>query len=230
MPILFCADPHGDWGSLLTGAFRHNPEHVVLLGDMGLTEPLLQTLHTLHDRDIKVWWIHGNHDCHDVESWSNLFLNHPDGNLNGRAVTMACRDGEMTVAGLGGHFKGRVWFPKSGNERPVYYSPDDFVANKPTETFRGGLPLFHRDTIFPSYVDSMKGLKADILVCHEAPTSIPMQKGFGAIDDLARAIGVTMVIHGHHHFDYMGTTRDGIIVRGLGRGHTMFMASRAEDA
>lgn len=39
--------------------------------------------------------------------------------------------------------------------------------------------------------------KADILVCHEAPSCHPY--GYSEIDELAQAMGVKMVVHGHHH-------------------------------
>lgn len=60
----------------------------------------------------------------------------------------------------------------------------------------------------------MAKMRADVLVCHEAPTSHP--HGFGGMDDLAKAMGVRLIVHGHHHHGYIGASRDGIEVRGLG--------------
>lgn len=39
--------------------------------------------------------------------------------------------------------------------------------------------------------------KADILVCHEAPSCHPY--GYSEIDELAQAMGAKMVVHGYHH-------------------------------
>lgn len=39
--------------------------------------------------------------------------------------------------------------------------------------------------------------KADILVCHEAPSCHPY--GYSEIDELAQTMGTKMVVHGHHH-------------------------------
>jgi hypothetical protein len=48
-------------------------------------------------------------------------------------------------------------------------------------------------------------LAADILVLHEAPACHP--HGFAVLDELAEAMGVARVFHGHHHdcLDYRVT-------------------------
>ena len=39
--------------------------------------------------------------------------------------------------------------------------------------------------------------RADILITHEAPSYHP--NGFQILDDLARALGAKVTVHGHHH-------------------------------
>ncbi len=58
-------------------------------------------------------------------------------------------------------------------------------------------------------------LRADVLVCHEAPSC--HRYGFGALDDLAAAMRVSLVVHGHHHTDHDGAIAGGKIrVMGVG--------------
>ena len=81
------------------------------------------------------------------------------------------------------------------------------------DRWRGGVPRKHRDTIFYEDHETLGQLRADILVTHEAPSCHP--NGFVAIDELARRMGVRLIVHGHHHVSYEGRTTDGIPVRGL---------------
>ena len=37
MPILFYGDPHGDWAPLRAAIAERRPDHVVIVGDLGLT-------------------------------------------------------------------------------------------------------------------------------------------------------------------------------------------------
>ena len=69
------------------------------------------------------------------------------------------------------------------------------------------------------------GKRADILVAHEAPST--HQHGFAALVDLARALRVRLVVHGHHHTSLAGVTADGIAVIGLGKAEVLRL--RAED-
>lgn len=110
----------------------------------------------------------------------------------------------VRIAGLGGIFREQVWRPpEPGN----YTSQQDFVARcGKGNRWRGGLPLKHHSSIFPSDHANLSKLCADILVTHEAPSAHP--HGFAAIDELARTLGVNKTFHGHHHdrLDY-GTER-----------------------
>ena len=210
--ILFYGDPHGNWRPLFRAAKEHKPAAVVLLGDMDLERPLRQQLHPLLDAGIAVRWIHGNHDTDSIEWHDRLWEDYPSGSLHCRWAQL---DG-MIVAGLGGVYKAKVWYPKEGNEKPLCKTRTELIRTVlKNDRLRGGLPLSHRDTILPEDHIALRGLRPSVLVCHEAPTS--HRHGFGAIDDLARNMGVRLVVHGHHHDSYNGQTRDGIQVRGLGK-------------
>lgn len=214
-PILLYADAHGDFNPLLDACHRLCPRTVILLGDAGLPRPLSEVLPPAILGDAEVLWIHGNHDADRQDLWDNL-TNNQSGALSGRIVQVA----DTRIAGLGGVYRGKVWLPRHGDEAPASSAANraaylqDVVPK--SARWRGGLPLRHRATIFPEdhAILAAKG-PADVLVTHEAPSSSEM--GFGAIDDLALALGVRLVVHGHLHKAYQGTTRHGIPVRGLGK-------------
>ena len=63
--------------------------------------------------------------------------------------------------------------------------------------WRGGLPLTHRSTIFPSEMRALSQQRADVLVTHEAPFLHPY--GRDGLVQLAREMGVSRLYHGHHH-------------------------------
>jgi predicted phosphodiesterase len=213
MSVIFYGDPHGTYEPLFEAVSRHRPDAVILLGDMGLEEPLPAKLAPLTVTNTRWFWIHGNHDAGSPEVYDFLFTS--PGNLNRRAATVG---GGITVAGLGGHYKGKVWNPKEGGEAPRWATRDDFLREQGRGgRFRGGMPLGQIQTIFQEDHAELRRLTGvDVLVTHEAPTSIGGDMGFGGIDDLARDMAVKLVIHGHHHHSYTGKTRDGIAVRGLG--------------
>lgn len=159
------------------------------------------------ERGWDVRWILGNHDTETEAAYDNL-TNHP-GDL-GLRVTLI---GGQRIAGLPGVFKPRVWQPHDG--APSYRSRSEFqAALRPGESWRGGLPLFHRDTIFPEDFDRLSAERCDILVTHEAPSSHP--HGSAVIDALAQACGARLIVHGHHHQSYEAVLPNGIRVRGLG--------------
>lgn len=54
--------------------------------------------------------------------------------------------------------------------------------------------------------------RADILVVHEAPST--HHYGARAIDDLAVAMGVQLIVHGHHHVTYVAQINE-IRVHGI---------------
>jgi predicted phosphodiesterase len=195
---------------------------IVFLGDLEPSRPLRQEYAPFQAADIECWHIHGNHDTDRLDTWRNL----EDGAehcLEGRVIDIA----GLRVAGLGGIFRGEVWYPQQGSEAPVYrsygdyarairrqaglkarLSPQDLVRLQDTprpdpdllDASRCGKLLKHRSTIFPETVERLAKLEADILVTHEAPAGHPY--GFGALDELARAMRVRVLVHGHHHVEH----------------------------
>lgn len=66
---------------------------------------------------------------------------------------------------------------------------------------------------FHEFENMKKKIRADILVCHEAPSSF--RHGFSVIDELASAIGAKKVFHGHHHIYYNDMLNHEIAVTGV---------------
>lgn len=212
--ILFYGDPHGNWQPLFDAVLRHRPAAVVILGDCGLDEPLRQKLAAIWDL-VPVWkWIIGNHDVDSLKEYEFLVESDPQGDLGGHWASL---DGHI-VAGLGGIYRAQVWYPKYGgtdDDPPKFRTRRDMIkVTARVDRLKGGLPRSSRATIFPEDHEALRPIRAKILVCHEAPTSD--RHGFAAIDTLAHEMGVSLVVHGHHHRSYEGQTADGISVRGLG--------------
>ncbi|CAM3831648.1 metallophosphoesterase [Polaromonas hydrogenivorans] len=214
--IFFCGDMHGSFAHIIQAVHDHQPDAIVLLGDLQAPRPLEVELAEILGRT-EVWLIHGNHDTDSEADHDHLFGSSLAGrNLHGRVETVA----GVRIAGLGGVFRGNVWSPPG----PAHFtSREDFVARGGKgNRWRGGLALKHRSTIFPADVERLAKERAEVLVTHEAPSSHP--HGFAAIDALARSLGVDKSFHGHHHdsLDYSGTWHAlGVQARGVGfRGIT----------
>lgn len=208
--ILFYGDPHGVWDPLADSVHQHRPNAVVLLGDMGLNRPLREELSAIWGLVPSWYWIIGNHDVDKVHDYEFLVDSYADGDIGSRTVEI---DG-LTIAGLGGVYGQRVWYPQVGNETPVFRTRAEMTRKTARfDRFRGGVPRSSRATIFPEDHVALARTRADILVSHEAPTS--HRNGFAAIDDLAEKMGTRLVVHGHHHHSYEGRTVDGIRVVGL---------------
>lgn len=95
--------------------------------------------------------------------------------------------------------------------------------------------LVARSSIYLDDYERLWDLKADVLVSHEAGSA--HEYGFSEIDDLARAIGVSKIVHGHHHEDYRAVHRDGLEVVGVGlasavdeRGNLLKVSDRPNKA
>jgi hypothetical protein len=97
---------------------------------------------------------------------------------------------------------------------PRFHTRAAFLESlPPDEKWRGGLPLWHRDTIFPEDVDALSSQCFDVLVTHEAPSS--HRHGSAVLDALAEAGGARLIVHGHHHESYEALLDSGVRVRGL---------------
>ena len=219
-PILFAGDPHRNFTPILRACLAQPPGTLILLGDCDCPAPLSQLLAPATDQGWNVRWILGNRDTETEAAYDNL-TNHA-GDLGLRVATI----GGLRVAGLPGVFKPRVWQP---GETPLFSTRAAFqAALRPNEAWRGGLPLFHRDTIFPEDVDRLAAASCDILVSHEAPSSHP--HGFAVIDALAEACGARLIVHGHHHQSYQAVLPNAIRVRGLGLAEPWLLDLQTEPA
>lgn len=204
---MFAGDPHRNFAPILRACLNRPAGTLILLGDCDCSAPLSALLAPAIQRGWDIRWILGNHDTETQAAYDNL-TTHP-GDLGLRVTTF----GPQRIAGLPGVFKPRVWHPHQGP--PSFHTRVAFQASlRPNEAWRGGLPLFHRDTIFPEDFDRLGADQCDILVTHEAPSSHP--HGFTAIDTLAQACGARLIVHGHHHQSYNAVLPNGIKVRGLG--------------
>lgn len=222
MSILFIGDIHQHWHHIEAGlgALPTKASSAVLLGDIQCDRPLDDLAAPLLRRGIAVFWIHGNHDNDGgPEMWANLTA--PDRNprtsegaLHGRVLTI----GGLRIAGLGGTFRPRVWSPP---RTPRLFGRDELPADMEAlgpaygPTQRAALSHSLRSAaIWPEDVEALAVQKADILVTHEAPSSHPA--GNAALDELARAMGARMIVHGHHHVASDSRATDGLRVLSVG--------------
>lgn len=214
-PILFAGDPHRNFTPIIRACQDHAPGTLIIVGDCDCPAPLPTILASLLDAGWDVRWIMGNHDTDTESTFDHLVTAHPQGDLGLRVTEIA----GLRIAGLPGVFKPRVWYPRADApsdriDPPRFRTRDAFQRSlRPDEAWRGGLPLWHRDTIFPEDFDRLSGERFDILVTHEAPSSHP--HGFTVIDDLAAAAGASLIVHGHHHVSYDTVMANGVRVLGL---------------
>lgn len=196
-PILLCGDPHGVFDHILNSSLELDPSAVVLLGDLEPGAPLDLLLAPIVDH---VWWIPGNHDADSVEaSERTWFSGLPLRNLHGQVVALP--DGRV-LAGLGNVFRRSVWMPDGDPPDPrsgvAFPSRETHVrATSKQHRHRGGSLRKHWGSIYPQDYWHLFCQSADILVTHVASGYHPL--GFKVLDGLARAMGATIVAHGHHH-------------------------------
>lgn len=214
-PIVFAGDPHGNFAPILRACAAASPGTLVLLGDCDCPAPLPTILAPALAVGWQVKWILGNHDTETEATFDNLVGAWPEGDIGLRVVAV---DG-IRLGGLPGVFKPRVWYPRADTpadriESPRFHCRADFLqAIGPQAAWRGGLPLWHRDTIFPEDIEVLRVQPCDVLVTHEAPSC--HRHGLAVIDDLAAACGARLIVHGHHHESYEARLPNGVAVRGL---------------
>ena len=217
-PILFAGDPHRNFSPILRACLDMPAGVLILLGDCDCPAPLPAILAPAIAAGWDVRWILGNHDTESEAAFDNLTGAHPAGDLGLRVIEVE----GLRIAGLPGVFRPRVW---DATEPPRFRTRADFLAAlRPDELWRGGLPLWHRDTIFPEDFSRLSAERFDVLVTHEAPTS--HEHGFAVIDDLARTAGARLIVHGHHHRSYEAVLDGGIAVRGLAIAEPWVMPDR----
>ena len=193
---------------------------MVLLGDCDLARPLRKTIAPILAAGIRVRWIPGNHDVDDVLMHDGLWVDHAAGNLHATWAQL----GGLLMAGLGGVFKSRVWYPRHDQAEPARTTRRKFLREFPRqERWRGGLPLQWRDTIFPEDAVALAGLRVDVLASHEAPST--HRHGFVGLAAIAAACGAKLIVHGHHHESYEAALPDGTRVGGLAKAEVYRVAA-----
>ena len=215
-PLLFVGDPHGRTREIAETIREHHPDAagVVFLGDLELAEPLEAAVEALPE-GMHVGWIPGNRESDRPEFHDRLYGSELAGGcLHARVIDF----GGVRIAGLGGVFRRRVWYPGA---EPHYTHRDAFrwqLAREamPEDDWREGLPLRAHTSIWPEDIEQLQGQRADILVTHEAPSCHP--HGFAVIDELAQAMGAHTIVHGHHHQRYEAQLANGLRVLGVDLG------------
>ncbi len=215
-------------------ALDRPPEAVVLLGDMECHEPLDSLARPIFHAGAALHWIFGNHDYDGgPEMWANLV----DPGLNPRSTTGALHAqvreiAGVRIAGLGGTFRPRVWHPPNPPRlRRRAELPEDLTTLGPGWSAQATAALEHSlaaMAIWPEDYDLLASQRADVLVTHEAPSSHP--SGVAVLEDLARAMGAKLVVHGHHHVGYRAHAEDGLRVLGVGAGWGVSLAGSARWA
>jgi predicted phosphodiesterase len=227
MKIAFCGDPHGQFSQVRRHFTAEAPDLIVLLGDLQPERILSEELRDLTDAGAKIRFIVGNHDGDSEGHWERV--SDPVAaymNVGWRAEEI----GGLRIAGLPGIFRAKAWDPRQ--PAPLHSSYAHYM--KKLESKRsfckrgnadGKLPsekLRQKTSIFRDDYLRLATMSADVLVCHEAPSAHAY--GYVAIDDLARALGAKLVVHGHHHEEIfypeeackkMGFRAIGVSLRGV---------------
>lgn len=221
--VLFCGDPHGQFRHIIEAARHTRAAAVILLGDMEPKLPLHVELAPLLERQVPVWFIHGNHDADSDDLWTRVWGSQvADRNVHGRVVELP--DGRR-LAGLGGVFREAVWYPSSSAARegaPAFRTRKEHAKSTPRQDrWHDGPHRKHWGSIYPEDVDKLADLRADILISHEAQGY--HQHGFQLLDTLAQAMGAKVAVHGHQHdridssdrWDAQGFKSYGVGLRGI---------------
>ena len=194
-PVLFCGDPHSRFGHINRVTIELRASTVVLLGDMEAQRSLDQELQPLLAAGIPVLLIAGNHDTDHESSFVNLWdskLAHC--NIHGKVAVLP--DGRR-IAGLSGVFRESVWNPTLSTP-PRFLNRREHAKATPRQArWRDSVHMRHWSSIYPDEFDKLADLRADILISHEATGY--HSHGFNLIDDLARSVGASVTVHGHHH-------------------------------
>lgn len=166
--IWFLGDVHGRFDRVIRLLKLHRPDAVVFLGDLECSLPLDMILRPILDLT-EVCFIHGNHDSDRPAFWHNL-------------PATAWR----IAACMGGSLRSLVIVSPAWGERSNPWhgrpgTPDTGVQSYKNFFERLALRPQHADIVstkkqhalsanYPDDFFSLAMEKADILVCHEAPS------------------------------------------------------------
>lgn len=162
------------------------PSHHLLLAG-GLPRPLHRLAAVPAAVRERVWHLPGTADMQDVgvrEAIATSALR--ERTLQARVVTI---EGQR-VAGLGGRFHAAVWLPRESLDVPRIHSPRYWTANGRTD--RRPMPEVLHDAIWPCDWQHLARHRADVLLTQVPPAAWP--EGMVAIDELARAMGVSLIV------------------------------------
>jgi predicted phosphodiesterase len=205
--ILFVGDCHGEFGPVREDG--QDADLIILLGDQ---EPLRDLTEELGELAEKTWWIYGNHDS-DYPSYIKFHQSMATRNLHCQVIEA----GGVRIAGLGGTFFERVLGVDQLTRLSELGMVIPYDTRESLAKIRKNQVLVDHDMtiIFPEDLQALQAMQGvDILVTHEAPESHPL--GFQIIGDLARAMGVKLLVHGHHHEFYRAKLDGGVHVVGVG--------------
>ncbi|QKO20544.1 metallophosphoesterase [Rhodoferax sp. BAB1] len=196
--IWFVGDVHGEFKYVAWSlmAAQVQPSWIVFAGDIDIShKPFRELLAPIKrwDPAIRVAFIPGNHDADSYEHWEMLHDSGDAISIHGQVMEME----GIRVAGLGGHFVGRVWMPPS---EPLFRSREEALRGG-TYRYRDGQrpsPTY-LSAIYAAEVGRLSQRRADILITHEAPSCHP--HGHTELDMLARSLQAQRMFHGHHHDD-----------------------------
>jgi len=227
--IWMLGDVHGHFDHVLetvrlTG---EKPAAVIFLGDLQCPVPFSECVKHIEAAGIACWAIPGNHDTDSEADCRNLFHDplFKERNLHGRVVEIA----GVRVAGLGGVFRGEIWYPRaSGNaeavDEPVFRSYDAFRLDLQQRQGRPRRLSNPEERLAPAVPDRIALLGDEIRngklrrhqssIFHDDYLALYGQAadilvtheapachphGFREIDALAQSLHAKYVFHGHHH-------------------------------
>ena len=147
--LVFFGDPHGQFEKLLRAGLADTTTCLFILGDFfdrefddNAIDSLRDVFNEFERKQRDFYYITGNHDAASLALHKFLYEEFADHNLNGRIVTLG--NSGVRVAGLGGVFRGRIWFPQSANLANTikFRSPEELLQSTPRhERVEDGLPL-----------------------------------------------------------------------------------------
>lgn len=114
----------------------------------------------------------------------------------GREACVVVDVADHSIAGLEGTFESEIRLPSSPD--PGIQNYQNFLEQLARRSQRADVIATKKQhplsAIYPDDYFTLAMEKADILICHEAPSRHP--HGYTEIDELAQAMGAKMVVHG----------------------------------
>ncbi|MFO1345984.1 MAG: metallophosphoesterase [Rhodocyclaceae bacterium] len=197
---------------------------VIFLGDIEAQRPFETEIAPILALGVEVHWIVGNHDTDSEENWRHL-----QGSMHRRLDGRVTEIAGLRIAGLGGVFRGQIWFPRDSKnaaavEDPAFQSYDEFSADlgkkQGLKRRLSKMDRIQMEAIPDRIAKLMDPTKNGQLRKHcstifpDVVRSLSAQHadilltheapgyhrhGFDELTRLAQAMGVRMAVHAHHH-------------------------------